>query len=49
MEGVLRPRDDATDSGRLSEGGAIGIAAILVEATKTPHFGGHEKYATLSK
>ena len=39
--------DDATEPGRLAEGGAMGIAAIFVDATKTPHFGGHEKYATL--
>jgi len=39
----MRPTEDATDPGRLTEGGAIGIAAILVDATKTPHLGGHEK------
>ena len=47
MEGVFRPKEDATDPARRTEGGAMGIAVILVDATKTPHFGGHEKYATL--
>lgn len=40
-EGVVRPRDDATEEGR-----KIG-AESFAEATKTPHLGAHEKYDTL--
>lgn len=43
---VGEAKEDATDDGRLADGGAIGIAAIFVDATKTPHLGGQEKYAT---
>ena len=40
-DGVARPREDVTEGGR-----KMG-AESFADATKTPHFGGHEKYDTL--
>lgn len=47
IDGVSLPWEEATDAARRIDGGPISIGAIFVDATNTPHFGGHEKYETL--
>jgi hypothetical protein len=50
MEGVVRPpREEATDEGRWTAPGPTVGGESFVVATKTPQFGGHEKYCFLTR